>query len=116
MRLMEACLALLEREEAREQSDADAIYRPVIPAIFRIPDALARMRRQLAVLTAPTPLVAFLPQLPAEAVDRDLVARSAVSSTLIAALELARTAELVLGEGATFEEVTATGRPSDRFG
>ena len=78
------------------------------PALFRIPDALARMRRQMVAVTDPTPLVSFLPKLPDVLPDRDLVDRSAVSSTFVAALELARLAELDLSEGRTFEQVTAT--------
>ena len=108
MRLMEACLAVLEREEVRQQTEVDGVYRPVTLALFRIPDALARMRRQLAALTEPTPLTGFLPSLPRGTPDCDLVARSAVSSTFVAVLELARLAELDLSEGTTFEQVTAT--------
>ncbi len=88
MRLMEACLAVLEREEQGQQSAVEGVYRPVIPALFRIPDALARMRRQMVEVTGPTPLVSFLPILPDVLPDRNLVARSAVSSTFVAALEL----------------------------
>ena len=105
---MEACLAVLEREEVRQQTEVDGVYRPVTLALFRIPDALARMRRQLAALTEPTPLTGFLPSLPRGTPDCDLVARSAVSSTFVAVLELARLAELDLSEGTTFEQVTAT--------
>ena len=107
MRLMEACLAVLEREEQGQQSAVEGVYRPAIPALFRIPDALARMRRQLAALTEPTPLTGFLPKLPRATLDRELVARSAVSSTFVAVLELARLAELDLSDGTTFEQVTA---------
>ena len=108
MRLMEACLAVLEREEQGQQSAVEGVYRPVIPALFRIPDALARMRRQLAEVTEATPLKDFLPKLLESLPDRDLVARSAVSSTFVAVLELARLAELDLSEGTAFERVTAT--------
>ena len=108
MRLMEACLTVLEREEQGQQIAVEGVYRPVIPALFRIPDALARMRRQLAEITEATPLNDFLPKLPESLPDRDLVARSAVSSTFVAALELARLAELNLSEGTTFEQVTIT--------
>ncbi len=108
MRLMEACLAVLEREEQELQTAVVGVYRPVIPALFRIPDALARMRQQLAEVTEATPLKSFLPKLIESLPDRDLVARSAVSSTFVAALELARLAELDLSKGTTFEQVTVT--------
>lgn len=104
MRLMEACLSVLEMEEAREQPSAiEQVYRPVLQASFHIPDALARIRAALAGLDAPINLTGFLPQMPKMVKDRELVARSAVSSTLVAALELARTGELVLENGGDFE-------------
>ena len=55
----------------------------MIPALFRIPDALARIRRQLAEVTEATPLKDFLPKLSESLPDSDLVARSAVSSTFV---------------------------------
>ena len=108
MRLMEACLSVLEREEAGGQEAAEEVYRPSIPALFGVPGALARIRRRLAELAGPTPLTRFLPELPEAGPDRQLMARSAVSSTLVATLELARSNELTLSKGAAFEEVTAT--------
>ena len=107
MRLMEACLTVLELEEAREQPQFDQVYVPVTRALFRIPEALARMRAKLATLEAPMPLAEFLPRLPETVDDRQLVARSAVASTFFASLELARTGELVLGDGVRFGDVTA---------
>ena len=82
MRLMEACLAVMEREEERQHDAVEGVYRPVFPALFRIPDALARIRRQLPALTEPTPLTGFLPSLLEGTPDRGLVARSAVSSNV----------------------------------
>ena len=108
MRLMEACLSVLEREEADGQRAAEEVYRPPIPALFGVPDALVRIRRRLAELAGPTPLTRFLPELPEAGLDWALMARSAVSSTLVATLELARTNELTLSKGTAFEEVTAT--------
>ena len=108
MRLMEGCLTILEREEQGQQSAVEGVYRPVIPALFRIPDALARMRRRLADLNKPAPLISFLPKLSGAVPDHDLVARSAVSSTFVATLELARSAELLLGSGKQFEAMAAS--------
>ena len=106
MRLMEACLTVLEMEEAREQPSAiEQVYMPVVPALFRVPDALARIRTTLAGLYRPINLTGLLPRMPEVVTDRELVARSAVSSTLVAALELARTGELVLGDEGDFEHV-----------
>ncbi len=106
MRLMEACLTVLEMEEAREQPSAiERVYMSGVPALFRVPDALARIRATLAGLDAPINLTGFLPRMPEVVTDRELVARSAVSSTLVAALELARTGELALGDEGDFEHV-----------
>jgi segregation and condensation protein A len=107
MRLLEACLTVLEREEVREREMFDEVYAPVVRALFRIPDALARMRAMLGGLEGPMPLVSFLPRVPQAIPDRELVARSAVASTFVASLELARTEELALGNGERFEHVTA---------
>jgi segregation and condensation protein A len=108
MRLMEACLAVLEVEEAREQPALEQVYTPRVHVLFRIPDALVRMRATLAELGAPMKLTGFLPRMPEVVAERELVARSAVASTFFATLELARTAELALGEGELFEVVTCT--------
>ncbi len=117
MRLMEACLTVLEMEEAREQPSAiEQVYMPVVPALFRIPDALARIRATLAGMDAPVNLMGFLPRLPEVVTDRELVARSAVSSTLVATLELARTGELALGEGENFEHVAVYPPIANRSG
>ncbi len=107
MRLMEACLAVLEMEEAREMPAFEEVYAPVTRALFRIPDALARMRAKLASLDAPVRLVGFLPRMPDTIADCELVARSAVASTFVASLELTRTAELALGGGENFVDVMA---------
>lgn len=61
------------------------------------------MRARLATLTEPAPFRMFVPRLPADAPDRQLLARSAVSSTLVATLELGRTGELGLAGGERFE-------------
>jgi segregation and condensation protein A len=104
MQLMEACLTLLEGEEA--DAVGVPVYQPPARRLFSVPGALARMRATLAALTDPAPLTGFLPRLPADVTDRPLLARSAVSSTLLAALELARTAEVVLDGEDRFETVT----------
>ena len=46
MRLMEACLTVLQGREA-QPADEEPIYRVVIPAVLRLPEAIARMRRML---------------------------------------------------------------------
>ena len=44
--LMEACLAVLRGRDGR--ADTAPVYRPAIPALWRLPDALARVRSLLA--------------------------------------------------------------------
>lgn len=110
MQLMEACLTLLEAEEMAAPSQAEQLYQPVARVLYRIPDALARMRAHLATLAEPPPLNAFLPRVAAEAPDLELLARSAVSSTLVAALELARAEEAVLGNEDRFDTVMVSER------
>ena len=83
----------------------------MVPALLRVPEALTCMRRQLACLAEPRPLPGFLPTLPKDMLDRDLVARSAVSSTFVAALELARLSELTISEDSSCERITVNTVP-----
>jgi segregation and condensation protein A len=107
MALMEACLTVLQgREGARDE--AAVPYRPAIRELFRVPGALVRMRARLAELTGAAPFEAFLPRMPRTAADRKLLARSAVGSTFMAALELARGAELALDQDAAFGAIVLT--------
>ena len=106
MRLMEACLALLEREEdatLTPEQQGEQVYRPVTHRLFGMPQALARMRAKLEAGGEPALLTAFLPVVPPEIPNRDLLVRSAVSSTLAAALELARSGEALLSGSERFE-------------
>ena len=93
MALMEACLTVLRGREQRP--GAEPIYRPAIPDIYRVPEALLRMRALVAELTEPRPLTNFYPALRVARRDEPDVVKSAVASTFIAALELCR--ELVVG-------------------
>jgi segregation and condensation protein A len=91
--LLRACLVALR---VPEQADAD---RPRPPPLWQVSDAIARMRQLLGVLHDGSPLTAFLPEVdggtePGRALRR----RVAVSSTLVASLELARTGTLALDQ------------------
>ena len=102
MALMEACLTVL-RGRDDDQPGETPVYRPgVVAAVFRIPDALVRLRCLLIALTEARPLAAFFPRVPPSATDAPLVARSAAASTFVAALELCRGAEVVLEQAASF--------------
>jgi segregation and condensation protein A len=101
MALLEACLTVLRGDGARA-TDEVSVYRPAFPELFRVPDAIVRMRSLLAVLSGPVQLREFYPRMPVRAGDGELIARSAVSSTFLAALELARGRELALRQDGAF--------------
>ena len=108
VKLMEALLAVLERVEERSQPavSQEQVYTPVNHVLFRIPEALLRIRAILQNSTEPMQLTVFLPQLSAMVTERDLVVRSAIASTFFSVLELARTGEMSLGQGHAFEEIS----------
>ena len=84
---MEACLVVL-RGAGREGQPADTtVYRPPRPALWRVPDALDRIQAVLADHPEGGELTLFLPALPGDDPQRDLKARAAVASTLLAGLE-----------------------------
>jgi segregation and condensation protein A len=108
--LMEACLAVLRGKEGRPEEAP--LYRPAIPDLWRVVDALARIQTLLAEHPAGGDLAAFLPPVAEEATDRPLRARAAVASTFLAGLELAREGTLTLAQDLPFQELQLTGAPS----
>ncbi|MBN8908207.1 MAG: segregation/condensation protein A, partial [Rhodospirillales bacterium] len=98
--LLRACLVALRVPE--EQA---AAFRPRPPPLWRASDALSRLRQLLGVLPDGSSLQAFLPQLAAEEPDSALRARAALSSTLIAGLELTRDGVLALDQDAAWTPV-----------
>jgi segregation and condensation protein A len=102
--LLEACLVVLR---GRAGAPAEMpLYRPVIPPLWRVPQALARIRALLADHPEGGALADFLPPLAADAPDRALQARAAVASTFLAGLELARDGQIRLVQAAAFGAVT----------
>jgi segregation and condensation protein A len=87
--LLRACLVVL-----RVPEHADA-YRPTLPKLWRVQDALARITRLLAA-GVEGELGAFLPIVPPNGPAHDLRCRAAMASTLVAALELCRGGSLAL--------------------
>jgi segregation and condensation protein A len=83
-----------------------SVYRPPIPDLWRVPDALARICVVLAERPEGGDLSRFLPPIAADAADRALQARAAVASTLVAGLELARERVLSLEQAEDFGTVT----------
>jgi segregation and condensation protein A len=62
----------------------------VIPDLWRVADALARIRIVLAAHPEGGALARFLPPIAPEGADRPLKARATVASTFLAGLELAK--------------------------
>ena len=90
--LLRACLVALR---VPEQADADR-SRPL--PLWQVSDAIARMRQLLGALPDGSPLTAFLPKVDSADPGCALRHRVAVSSTLVASLELARTGTLALDQ------------------
>ena len=91
--LLRACLVALRVPP--EQADAD---RPRPLPLWQVSDAIARIRQLLGALPDGSPLTAFLPEVDGAEPGRALRRRVAVSSTLVASLELARTGTLALDQ------------------
>ncbi len=92
--LMEACLVVLRSNAGHAK--AVQIYRPVVLDLWRVSDALTRIRATLAANPMGGDLTQFLPAIAADATNRTLRARAAVASTLLAGLELAREGVLII--------------------
>jgi segregation and condensation protein A len=98
--LFRACLAVLEKADARGS------WRPEPLPLWRVPDALARLRRLLpAAPPGGAALESFLPEAAGEDVDPELRRRAALASTLLAGLELEREGAAVLRQQGTFGPV-----------
>ncbi|MBV1800319.1 segregation/condensation protein A [Siccirubricoccus sp. G192] len=105
--LLRACLKLLELPLH------ERVYRPQPPSLWRVPDALARIRQLLPGLPHGAPLARFLP--PAGEGGRDrLQRRAALASTLLAGLELARDGAAALEQDRAFGEIRVS--PADVTG
>jgi segregation and condensation protein A len=97
--LLRACLVALR---VPEQADAD---RPRPPPLWQVNDAIARMRQLLGALPDGSPLMAFLPEVDGAKPESALHRRAAVSSTLVASLELARIGTLALDQEAPWTPI-----------
>jgi segregation and condensation protein A len=98
--LLRACLVAL----AVPARHAEAL-RPRPPKFWRVPDAIARIEHLLRTLPEGGPMVVFLPEIAGGSRDRALRYRAAVSSTLIASLELARDGALALDQDAAWRPI-----------
>jgi len=101
--LLEACLGVLRGRAAAPE--AGPAYAPVIPDLWRVVDALARIQAQLAAHPDGGELAGFLPPLPRDDPAHRQQARAAVASTFLAGLELARDGTLSLNQDKPFATI-----------
>ena len=97
--LLRACLVALEVPAQAE------LYRPRPATLWQVSDAIARLRQLLDALPDGSPLMAFLPEVDGIEPERVLRGRVAVSSTLVAGLELARAGALALDQDAPWTPI-----------
>ena len=97
--LLRACLVVLRVPEQA------GVYRPRPPRLWQVSDAIARLRQLLGELPDDSPLTAFVPNVGNAEPGRVLRCRVAVSSTLVAGLELARAGALALDQDAPWTPV-----------
>jgi segregation and condensation protein A len=97
--LLRACLVALH---VPEQADADR-RRP--PPLWQVNNAIARMRQLLGALPDGSLLMAFLPEVDGAEPGSATRRRAALSSTLVASLELARSGALALGQDAPWASI-----------
>ena len=109
MALMEACLVVLRGPNNRPE--AAAVYRPAVVRLWRVEQALARMRHLLAADPQGGELAHFLPAAGPGA-DQPRWARGAVASTFVACLELTRQGEIEAEQHAIFEPVWISQAPA----
>lgn len=95
MALMETCLTVLRGREGQPGAE-EPTYRPAPAVLFRVNDAMVRIRARIGERAGES--IEFVHCLPAVGADDplgELKARSAVASSLVAVLELARGGEVV---------------------
>lgn len=107
--LLRACLAVLQRP------GRGGSWRPAPPPLWRVPDALARLRRMLpAVPPEGAALERFLPETADGGPGAALRHRAALASTLLAGLELGREGAASLSQATAFGAiVVAPAGPPD---
>ena len=103
--LMEACLVTLRGRPGTEEFAPPDTYRVEVPNLWRIPDAIDRVRDMLDEHPEGGPLTGFLPAIGKEEAARTLKLRAALASTFAASLELSRQQFLEADQNALFEEV-----------
>lgn len=95
--LMEACLTVLRGRED-QPGVVPPTYRPAPASLFRVAEAMTRIRAVMAGRADTVDFVRCLPPVHRDDPHRPLKARSAVASSLLAVLELARGGEVIAAQ------------------
>jgi segregation and condensation protein A len=103
--LMEACLVVLRGRPGTETFEAPPIYRVAVPDLWRIGDAMDRIKSLLPKYPEGAAMGAFLPVVPVDDANRTLKLRGAVASTFAAGLELAKQDAIEIEQAALFQDV-----------
>lgn len=103
--LMEACLVVLRGRPGTETFEPAPVYHVAVPDLWRIGDAMERIKKMLPEYLEGAPMGAFLPRIAEEDVNRSLKTRAAVASTFVAGLELAKQEVLRLEQRELFGEL-----------
>ena len=98
--MLRACLRLLVLPHR------DRVYRPRPPALWRVPEALERMRELLPKVGEGADITSFLPSLSEARVSSRLQRRAALATTLMAGLELGRDGVAHLDQLEAFGTIT----------
>jgi segregation and condensation protein A len=110
--LMEACLVVLRGRPATETFEPAPVYQVAVPDLWRIGDAMERIKKMLPDYPEGAPMGAFMPNIVEKDLNRTLKARAIVASTFAAGLELAKQGVLGLDQDDMFEEVKFSGASS----
>jgi segregation and condensation protein A len=107
--LLRACLRLIALPTRQR------VYRPNPPPLWRVPDALARIRDLLVTLPGQgAPLGHFIPR-GGDRAQTPLQRRAALASTLVAALELDRDGAVTLKQEVAFSQIALCRPDGERF-
>lgn len=98
--LMEACLVVLQGQGARHA--AEPVYVRTIPDLWRVPDAMTHLAAWLAQHPEGGALTDVVPLIPPGDPNNVERRRTALASTVLAALELARCTEIGLAQEDSF--------------
>ncbi|WP_052214629.1 ScpA family protein [Belnapia sp. F-4-1] len=104
--LLRACLRLLVLPHR------DRVYRPRPPTLWRVLDALERMRELLPTVGEGANLTAFLPPLSETRTQSALQRRAALATTFMAGLELGRDGVVILDQLEPFCVVVVRAEPT----